>query len=168
MDKVGALFGNIQVFKTGTVFIEKLNQKQDVYVAKLKNSTTNKIGLIVFVPHNRAAMQYSVVKQLDWSSFHVRSYATEKNFIQAMKKIANEEQVYGLDYQPIPNVDWGNDQDVVLTTQIAKPSSSVYDGDVPFAVTLHSAYSDNKFGSELEHEIELIPALQTYNFTLSK
>lgn len=168
MEKINALIGHVQVFKAGTVLVQALGQKQDVYIAKLKNDTTNKIALIAFVPSEKTSLQYNVVSQLKWSSLHVRSYTTEKNFLQAMKKVASDSQIAELETQQVPFVDWGNQDDVVLVTKVANKSNSVYEADLPYVVTLHSQYSDNKFGTELEHEIELIPALQTYNFSLSK
>ena len=169
MDKVNNLFGQVQVTKVNSVQVAALEQQQDVYIAKVNNGSVDKIGIIAMVPHNSDAMSFNVLSQVDWHSLHVRSYNNEKTLIQALSKVASESQIAKLDIQRIGlGVDWGNDDDVELVTERVSVTSSTYSASLPFQVTLHSRYSDNKFGNELENIIELIPALNTYNITLVK
>lgn len=168
MDKVNSLLGNIQMTKVNSVQVAAIDQRQDVYLAKINNGTVDKIGVIAMVPHSEQALSYNVLAQIPWHSLHVRSYNSEKLFVQALKKIASENQLMDLEPQSVARVDWGNDDDVELVTDRITVTSSTYNAPLPFKVTLHSQYTENKFGHELENVIEFIPALQTYNFTLVK
>ena len=93
-------------------------------------------------------------------------------YANALRVVASDKQISDLLPQPIESVNWGNEDDVLLTTVKASKTFSTYapanDSHLEFEVTLHSQHTDNKFGSELEAEIELIPALQTNNFTLKR
>ena len=48
--------GHVQMVKAGTVQVEALNSKQDVYIAKLKNKTSAKMALIAFVPYAKNSL----------------------------------------------------------------------------------------------------------------
>lgn len=171
MEKFNALFGHVQMVKTGTVHVEALNSKQDVYLAKLKNKTAGKMALIAFVPHAKNSLEYSIISQLKWSVVNVRTYPTEKMYANALRKVAGDQQISELEPQPIESVNWGNQDDALLKSVKQTKTYSTYSSEgsnIEYEVTLHSQHSDNRFGSELETEIELIPALQTNNFTLRR
>ena len=170
MEQVNKLFGAVQIQKVCTCKVEALGAQQDAYVAKLNNGTTDQIAMIAMVPHDDSAMSLQVLSQVNWDSLHVRSYTSKSSLEASLAAIASKEVLAELQTQIIVTPDWGNDRDLELNAIKATSSCTTYgcDAQLPFAVTLHSIYSDNKHGTELENDIEFIPALTTYNFTLTK
>lgn len=170
MDKVNNLFGNVQMQKVSASKVEALGSIQDVYIAKVNNGTTDKICVIALAPRKSSSTSMSPLSQIDWSSLHVRSYKSLKQMNASLKTVASKEQLENLSVQQIRFPDWGNDEDVILTSAHVNTSGTTYqtESSLPFTITLKSVYTNNKRGNELETQIELIPALQTFNFVLEK
>lgn len=168
MEDVNKLFGRVQLQKVRTCKVEALGAEQDAYIAKLNNGTTDKIAVIAMVPHTGSGLPMAPLAELNWTSLHVRSYSSTSTLETSLASVAEKVVVNALSVQKIASPNWGDKPDVELHAIKVASSATTYGSHNPlgFNVTLHSVYKDNKHGSELENEIELIPALLTYNFTL--
>lgn len=170
MNEVNKLFGAVQLQKVGTCKVEALSSMQDAYVAKVNNGSTSKIAVIAMAPHSANSLNIQPLSQLDWSSLHVRSYSSKKMLEASLKDLVSKEVLSQLQIQKVTSPNWGDEPDMELTAVNVTSSNTTYKSSaaLPFKVTLHSVYKDNKHGTELENDIEYIPALLTYNFTLQK
>jgi hypothetical protein len=170
MEQVETLFGNLHLKKVGTFHVSALGKPQDVFVARLKNSTNDSICAIVMTNHEQGNRDLVVAKELDWTSFEVRTYVTKANMFKALSSIVNAKVLDSITVQKLKVVEWGNQKDFDLKAVSSSQQSKEYvaKADVPFKVVLHSVRHNNKNGNELEVALEFIPALQSLNFTLLK
>lgn len=162
MEKVNNLFGDLKVKKIGTFNVETEGRPMDFFVTKILNSTTDHIGLVAMAPHQGGERDTVQLSQLDWQSLHVRTYLNRSELENAFKKMS-EEKLGQLLSQRVKNPKWSDEPDIVLVATAAREDKKEYDatGNLPFKVVLHNA-------GDIERKIELIPALQTYNFTLMR
>ncbi|MFS8159862.1 MAG: hypothetical protein ACMG6E_06560, partial [Candidatus Roizmanbacteria bacterium] len=156
--------------KVGTFRVSALGQTQDAYVARVKNGTSDWVSAIAFTDSGANQSTQAILANLAWTSLHVRSYKSEKQFHSAMNRVVSPIVLGDMALQPIKHVDWGKQEDFELHAQTRYLNSSVYQADrnIGFAVTLHSNQLENDRGNELEDALEFIPAIMTCNFTLTK
>tara|TARA_R110001632_G_scaffold225762_4_gene358949 strand:+ start:861 stop:1352 length:492 start_codon:yes stop_codon:yes gene_type:complete len=160
MEKVNIMFGSLKVKKMGTFNIEAKNQAMDIFVTKVINGTTDHIGLIAMAPHQGGDRDEVQLSQLNWEDLHVRSYLDRSELENAFKKLT-EGKLGQLLSQRIKNPKWSNADDIVLSVSGTHGSKKEYQSksNIPFKVILHNA-------SDIDRQVELIPALQTFDFTL--
>lgn len=170
MEKVNLLFGDLKVKKLGTFHVETVNRPMDVFGTKIITANTDHIGMIVMTPHQGGERTTVKFDQLDWYSLHVRTYGSRSDLENAFKKVAQGNKIKQLISQKVKNPAWTDEADIELKAVRATNTTREYDSNVaiPFKVTLHSVNAAGPNDSDLEREIELIPALQTMNFTLVK
>lgn len=175
MDEVEKLFGKLQVHCVGSFKVQALNETQECFLAQINNGTTDRIVAIALGPvsGNKCVMQ--PLSQVNWHSLTVRSFASSEGLNSVLKTLAIPLENLPAS-QKLTGVDWGDAEDYLLTAAKGDKSSKTYASvppagvkrDLPYSVTLHTTSKDNKYGNDLEPKIELIPALQTLNFTLIK
>ena len=170
MEAVNKLLNSVITQKIGTFQVAATNSTQDVFLARVKNGTTDAISVVAMVPHEDRLPEYMPMSELVWSSLHVRSYSSQKEMRAALAPIISESGLATLHLQTLQAADWGRDKDFDLHASKMTENSTTYRAaaSIPFSVTLHSRRSKNKRGSELENALEFIPALQTLSFTLVK
>lgn len=169
MEEVNQLFGQLQMSHVGTFHVAAANTAQDVFVARINNGTLDQVVAIAMVPQNNNNLHLQPLSQLKWDSLHVRSYKSNQDLKNAMQPMNVNINALPAT-QRLPRVDWGNKPDVVLNAIKVEKQYNTYKAEqkLPFKVTLHSVNTENKHGNEIERSLELIPALETCNFTLVK
>lgn len=168
MEDVNKFFGKVQVQKVCTCKVETLGSLQDAYLAKLNNGTTDQVVVVALTPHEQGSLGLKPLSQLKWTSLHVRSYASRATMEATMQNLVKRDVLLNIQPQNISMPNWGDHEDFVLRAARVGQTSTVYTSSkaLPFTVTLHSSYQDNKHGSELESSIDFIPSMMTYNFSL--
>ncbi len=171
MDRVNKLFGALKAEKVGTFQIEALHQLCDVFLARIKNQTSDAISVIVMTPHNPSSMNEVKIANINWTLFSVRSYSSKKVMTKALAKVTDAKTLERNNPQFMQAIEWDIVQDFELFADREWNDRTSYvssEASVPYTVTLHSARNieSNRHGTELETAIELIPALKTLNFTL--
>lgn len=167
MEEVEKLFGKLQMHCVGSFKVQAANDNQEAFLAQVNNGTTDRILAIALGPisGNKCVMQ--PLSQVNWTSLTVRSFSSSEGINSVLKTL-------GVPLENLPAsqklnpVNWGDAADHLLTAVKTDKTCKTYSADLPYIVTLHSTSRDNKYGNELEPRIELIPALQTMNFTLIK
>lgn len=167
MEEVDKLFGKLQMHCVGTFQVQALGDTQEVFLAQINNGTTDRILAVAMGPVSSNKCVIQPLSQVKWHSLTVRSFASSEG-INSILKTLKVSQADLPSSQKLGGVNWGDADDYLLTAVKSDKSSKTYSSDVPYVVTLHSTSKDNKYGNELETKIELIPALQTMNFTLVK
>jgi hypothetical protein len=167
MEDVNKLFGLLQMKRVGQVRLEAINATEDIFVAQVSNGSTDRILAIATAPTAAKGPSVFPLSQIQWHTLHIRSYKSNAAVEAICKTLKIDSSNLG-DLQNIPMVDWGTQDDIVLESVEVQANCKTYDSQVqlPFKVTLHSVNANNKHGNELEHSLELIPALMTCNFTL--
>lgn len=167
MEDVNKLFGLLQMKRVGQVRLEAINAAEDIFIAQVSNGSTDRILAIATAPTVAKGPSVFPLSQINWHTLHVRSYKSNAA-VEAICKTLKIDSTNLGDVQNIPMVDWGTQDDIVLESVEVQANCKTYGSqvDLPFKVTLHSVNTNNKHGNELEHSLELIPALMTCNFTL--
>ena len=167
MEEVDKLFGKLQMHCVGTFKVQAAGDTQEAFLAQINNGTTDRIVAIALGPvsGNKCVMQ--PLSQVKWHSLTVRSFASSEGVASVLKTLGVPMENLPVS-QKLTAVNWGDAEDYLLTAAKSDKTSKTYTSNIPYVVTLHSTSKDNKYGNELETKIELIPALQTMNFTLVK
>lgn len=151
--------------------IPALGKKQQAFIARLNNGTVDPIAAIAMVSVDTEALPIMPLSHLNWESLHIRTYPSQEKQKNTLRSVADEKLLSQLTVQRLGGVDWGNDHDVELVSESSTQTRTSYktrssNEELPFVLTLHSTSSESRGGNDLEQSIELIPALQTFNFTL--
>lgn len=167
MEKVKKAFGSLQMTCVGDVKVQAQGTTQKAYVAKVNNGTTDRVIAIALCSDSGRACNIQPMSQLTWDSFHVRSFTSSGQMASVLRSLnVNPEDLP--QPQKLVGANWGNQDDIVLRAEIHNDKSKTYSSDenLPFTVTLHTNEVTNGHGNSLEVAIELIPAIQTCNFSL--
>jgi hypothetical protein len=166
MEKLHELFGHVHLNKAGLFNVEALGKNQDVYVAIVKSSTTESILVTAMADPSEENAGIFLLRELPWNVLTVRSYPNIKTMEQSARSIATADFLAGIKTQRLPKANFGrdNDFDLHLAERFATYAAYEADQGVPFDVVLHASHKD----ADVQKKIELIPALRTFNFTLTK
>jgi hypothetical protein len=85
---------------------------------------------------------------------------------QSARSIVTADFLSTVKTQRLPKADFGRDDDFDLHLTKRFATYAIYDSsqEVPFKIALHASHKD----ADVYKEIEFIPALRTFNFTLTQ
>uniref|UniRef100_A0A6C0CIL8 Uncharacterized protein n=1 Tax=viral metagenome TaxID=1070528 RepID=A0A6C0CIL8_9ZZZZ len=166
MEQLHEIFGHIHLNKVGLFNVEALGKDQDVYIAVIKASTTESIFVTAMANPGADAGAISLLRELPWNVLTVRSYPNIKTMEQSARFIANADFLSNIKAQRLPKASFGRAHDFDLRLNKRFPTYASYETsqEIPFGVALHAAHKD----ADVQKKIEFIPALRTFNFTLTK
>lgn len=165
MNHLETIFGPLHMTKVATVNVEALGKVQDIYMAKIKPKTTDSTIAMAMVDQGEKSSTLVLLRELQWNVLSVRTYPNHQAMTEAVHKIVSKQVISKLDTQKLPSARFGELKDVDLATLESFREYVIYHGveKLPFEVALHAGGNE-----DLPHKIELIPALNTLNFTLKK
>jgi hypothetical protein len=141
----------------------------DVYVAPVsRGRITDKTVAIMMVKYTLNSPVVARLTDVDWTSFHVRSYPDDKRLVAGISPLKNTAEILNLKPHKVQSVDWGNERDFVVKAKAHTKEYSTY-----FAPELKGAsitlYTDDpERGNDLEHQIEFIAMIKSFNFCVEK
>lgn len=174
MEHLHALFGELHLNKVGVFNVEALGKNQDVYVATVRPTTTESILVTAMSDPSNDIGKVSLLRELPWNVLSVRSYANSKSMEQSARHLATSTFFASVKAQRLAKADFGRTRDALLqrvesfetyaTYEEVPNYAAEFNANPPFKIALHASRKD----VDLPHHIELIPALRTFNFTLTK
>lgn len=166
MEKLHELFGHVHVNKAGLFNVEALGKNQDVYVAVVKSGTTESILVTAMTDPSEGVGTIFLLRELPWNVLTVRSYPNIKTMEQSARAIVTADFLSTVESQRLPKASFGRDNDFDLHLTKRFETYAIYETDQEssFKVALHASHKD----ADVQKRIEFIPALRTFNFTLTK
>ena len=168
MEELQKLFGDLPLTKIGAYVLAPSDKQVDVYMAKIsRGRNTDKTVAIMMTKHNVAAAGVVRLGDLEWESFHVRSYPSAKALSAGISDLKASELLASLKPVKLQKVNWGNAKDIVMTSSDFAKNRATYvsEGLKDMQITLYASDPD---GADLEIKMELIPMLQSYNFCVQR